>query len=155
KDGINEHLVHGNPDAVNPARTGTKAASHHVIEVAPGQRSVLRLRLSDMAPVNLPTPFAHFDQVFATRQREAAEFYRYLTPPAATEDEAHVMRQALAGMLWSKQYYFFDASAWLREHGVDPFDRSGPAVRNSKWSHMLNDNVISMPDKWEYPWYAA
>ena len=155
KDGINEHLVHGNPDAVNPARTGTKAASHHVIEVAPGQTSVLRLRLSDMAPVKLPTPFAHFDQVFATRQREADEFYRYLTPPAATEDEAHVMRQALAGMLWSKQYYFFDASTWLREHGVDPFDRSGPAVRNSKWSHMLNDNVISMPDKWEYPWYAA
>ncbi len=155
KDGINELLVGGNPDAVNPARTGTKAAAHRVIEVEPGQTSVLRLRLSDAAPFKLSKPFADFDQIVATRLNEADEFYQSITPSAATEDEARVMRQALAGMLWSKQYYFFDASRWLREHGADPFDWSGPAIRNSKWSHMLNDNVISMPDKWEYPWYAA
>jgi len=155
KDGINELIVRGNPDAVNPARTGTKAAAHQVIEVEPGQTSVLRLRLSDTAPVRLSRPFADFDQTVATRLNEADGFYRSITPSAATEDEARVMRQALAGILWGKQYYFFDASTWLREHGVDPFDVSGPAIRNSKWSHMLNDDVISMPDKWEYPWYAS
>jgi len=155
KDGINEFLVRGNPDAVNPAATGTKAAAHHVIEVGPRQTSVLRLRLSDTAPVKLPAPFADFDQTVAARVNEADEFYRSITPSGAKEDEARVMRQALAGMLWSKQYYFFDASTWLSEHGVDPFDRSGPAIRNTEWAHMVNDNVISMPDKWEYPWYAA
>jgi len=155
KDGINEFLVRGNPDAVNPARTGTKASAHHVMEVGPGQTSVLRLRLANTSPVKLAKPFADFDQAVAARLSEADEFYRSITPTSATEDEARVMRQALAGMLWSKQYYFFDAATWLREHGVDPFDRSGPSIRNTEWSHMVNDNVISMPDKWEYPWYAA
>ena len=86
---------------------------------------------------------------------EADAFYEALTPVKATEDEARVMRQALAGMLWSKQYYFFDAEKWLREHGVDPMGGDGRGVRNAEWGHMVNDHVISMPDKWEYPWYAA
>ncbi len=155
KDAFHELLVHGNPDAVNPGRTGTKAASHHVVEVGSGKTVTLRLRLSDASPQALGDPFADFDGTFAARQREADDFYRSITPASATEDEARVMRQALAGMLWSKQYYFFDAEKWLHEHGADPTNGSARSVRNREWSHMVNDHVISMPDKWEYPWYAA
>jgi hypothetical protein len=155
KDGFHEHVVGGNPDAVNPAKTGTKAAAHRVVEVGAGKTTVLRLRLCDSAPAALRTPFSGFDDVFAARLREADEFYAALTPPKASEDEARVMRQALAGMLWSKQYYFFDAEKWLREHKVDPRGGSSSGVRNQEWFHMVNDHVISMPDKWEYPWYAA
>src|SRR5262249_6664717 len=86
---------------------------------------------------------------------EADEFYRSVTPSSVSEDAAAVMRQALSGMLWSKQYYFFDADKWLEEHGVDVFAGSGPQGRNRGWGHMVNSHVISMPDKWEYPWYAA
>ena len=89
------------------------------------------------------------------RLKEADAFYASITPPRVGEDEARVMRQALAGMLWSKQYYLFDADRWLREHDVDPLDTHGRRVRNTEWFHMVNDDVISMPDKWEYPWYAA
>jgi hypothetical protein len=155
KDAFHEHVVHGNRDAVNPAGVGTKAASHHVLEVGPGKTAVLRLRLTDAAPEKLGKPFAGFDETFAARQREADDFYGSLTPPGSGEDEARVLRQALAGLLWSKQYYFFDAAKWLREHGVEPFGSAGLAVRNQDWAHMVNDHVISMPDKWEYPWYAA
>jgi hypothetical protein len=155
KDAFHEYVVRGNPDAVNPARRGTKAAAHRVVEVGPGKTSVLRLRLCDLAPEKVDDPFAGFDETFAARLREADEFYAALTPPRATEDEARVMRQALAGMLWSKQYYYFDAEKWLREHKVDPRGKHSGAVRNQEWRHMVNDHVISMPDKWEYPWYAA
>jgi hypothetical protein len=155
KDAFHERVVRGNPDAVNPARTGTKAAAHRVLEVGPGQAAVLRLRLCDAPPTSTPAPFAGFDRTFADRLAEADEFYAAITPPRTTEDEARVMRQALAGMLWSKQYYFFDAEKWLREHHVDPDHDDGGAVRNRDWRHMVNDHVISMPDKWEYPWYAA
>ena len=90
-----------------------------------------------------------------TRQREADEFYKSITPERVSEDEALVMRQALAGMLWSKQYFFFDVDIWLTEHGVDPMKPGGRFMRNREWFHMVNQHVISMPDKWEYPWYAA
>ncbi len=155
KDGIGEHVVHGNPGSVNPEKTGTKAAAHRIVDVAPGKTAVLRLRLCDAGPDALREPFAAFDETFAARLREADEFYDALTPPKATEDEARVVRQALAGMLWSKQYYFFDAEKWLREHHVDPLGGAAGGVRNAEWGHMVNDHVISMPDKWEYPWYAA
>ena len=92
---------------------------------------------------------------FAARRREADEFYRDCTPDGASADTAHVMRQAFGGLFWTKQYFFFDVNLWLREHGVDPFDSQASHVRNRHWFHMLNDDVISMPDKWEYPWYAA
>jgi hypothetical protein len=154
KDAFHERVVRGNPDAVNPARTGTKCAAHRVVEVKAGATAVLRLRLCDAAPAAGKDPFGGFDATFAERLAEADAFYAGVVPPKATEDEARVMRQALAGMLWSKQYYFFDGDLWLREHGVDPYAGNG-TIRNREWGHMVNDHVISMPDKWEYPWYAA
>src|SRR5262245_34507115 len=155
KDGINNHVVQGQLDALNPGAIGTKAAVHHQVRVGAGRTDVMRLRLSDTGPETMRHPFGGFDQIVDARLQEADEFYRTLTPPKASEDAARVMRQALAGMLWSKQHYFFDADKWLVEHDADPFNPSGRAVRNREWVHMVNDHVISMPDKWEYPWYAA
>jgi hypothetical protein len=155
KDGINDFVVHGREAAVNPAHVGTKAAVYGRTIVAPGASAVWWLRLSDSPPETLPKPFADFEAVLATRLREADDFYLGLTPPNATPDQARVMRQALAGMLWSKQYYYFDGTRWLAEHGVEPFTSRQAAMRNDKWGHMVNADVISMPDKWEYPWYAA
>jgi hypothetical protein len=154
KDGINDYLLHGRAEAVNP-KEGTKVAAHHTIEVEAGAEAVVRLRLTDVAPSGSADPFAGFDKTFEARLREADEFYRSLTPDSATEDQARLIRQGLSGMLWTKQYYFFDADRWLKEHQVDPFAPSTRPVRNREWSHMINDDVISMPDKWEYPWYAA
>ena len=154
KDAFHEHVVGGNPNAVNPGRTGTKCAAHRVVEVKPGATATLRLRLADAGPAAVKDPFTTFDATFAARAREADEFYAGVVPAKATEDEGRVMRQALAGMLWSKQYYFFDGDLWLREHGVDPYAGNG-TTRNREWGHMVNDHVLSMPDKWEYPWYAA
>jgi hypothetical protein len=131
KDGINNYVVHGHSGAVNAAGTGTKAAAHHQLNVEAGQTASVRLRLSAIPPEQLHDPFAGFDQKFEARMREADEFYRAITPPQLGADEANVMRQALAGMLWSKQYYFLEADKWLAEHGVDlmsgPFSRSGTA----------------------------
>jgi len=155
KDGCHEYLIDGRREAVNPENTGTKVAAHHVLEVAPGESSVVCLRLSRKAPTELPHPFSDFADIFTERSTEADEFYRAITPPTATEDEARVLRQALAGMLWTKQYYYFDLDRWLREHDTHPLVGTGKIGRNSAWFHMVNDHVISMPDKWEYPWYAA
>jgi hypothetical protein len=155
KDGINDYVVHGRSDAVNPDRTGTKAAVHQHSAIAPGQTVVWRLRLSADAPAAQPDPFAAFDAVVDARRRDADEFYQALTPPSVGPDAAAVMRQALAGMLWSKQYYYLDASRWLGEHGLEPFTAVPQTARNHDWAHLVNADVISMPDKWEYPWYAA
>ena len=155
KDGINNSVVYGQPDAVNPEQTGTKAAAHYMINVGAGATSTIRLRLSDLAPGALRDPFKGFNEVMLLRQFEADEFYGAITPERVGEDEALVMRQALAGMLWSKQYFGFDVDKWLVEHGVGPMHRGGSRVRNSEWAHMVNESIISMPDKWEYPWYAA
>ncbi|MGE3500103.1 MAG: glucosidase, partial [Candidatus Binatia bacterium] len=155
KDAFHAFVVDGQRDAVNPAQTGTKAAAHYCIEVGAGESAVLRLRLSDQAPEQLGDVFAPFDETVARRAREADEFFASFIAPGTSDDLARLVRQALAGMLWSKQYYFFDADLWLEEHGADAFASSGRAVRNREWSHMINSHVISMPDKWEYPWYAA
>jgi hypothetical protein len=153
KDGINDYVVAGRQDAVNPNQSGTKAAALYRVDVAPGHTEVVRLRLSNTAAEN---PFTiEFDRMVNQRRHEADEFYRALTPASASEDAARVMRQALAGMLWSKQYFFFDADKWLEGHGIDPMRGQSGAVRNSEWFHMIADHVISMPDKWEYPWFAA
>jgi mannosylglycerate hydrolase MGH1-like protein len=155
KDGINRCVVEGVRDAVNADQVGTKAAAHHQFLVGPGQCAVVRLRLTDRAPAKVPDPFADFTTTLDARRQDADDFYRAITPPSTSADAASVMRQAYAGMLWSKQYYFFDIEMWLREHGVAPFAASTRPVRNRDWEHMVNDDVISMPDKWEYPWYAS
>jgi hypothetical protein len=155
KDGIDRSVVEGVRDAVNPNQTGTKAAAHHQFVVGPGQCAVVQLRLTDRNPDTIADPFADFTSTFDARRLEADDFYRSITPPATTADAAAVMRQAYAGMLWSKQHYFFDIEMWLREHGVGPLASTNRAVRNLDWRHMVNDDVISMPDTWEYPWYAA
>jgi Glycosyl hydrolase family 63 C-terminal domain len=155
KDGINDYVVHGKQNAINLAHTGTKAAAQYEVRVDRGQTATIRLRLSDQAPAAIGKPFKDFTQSMEARRREADEFYRSITPERLSEDEARVMRQALAGMLWSKQYFGFDVDKWLEEHNADPMRPGAHAIRNSEWFHMVNDNVISMPDKWEYPWYAA
>jgi len=155
KDGINNCVVQGRHEEVNPAREGTKLAAHYQVIVGSGQAECICLRLSS-ASVQVGEPFGpEFDGVFAQRLREADEFYRSLTPPSAGEDEANVMRQALAGMLWSKEFFFFDGHSWLDEHHSNPLHSGYRRSRNSEWFHMLNEDIISMPDKWEYPWYAA
>jgi hypothetical protein len=155
KDGINNYVVNGKQDAINPKHTGTKTAAHHRINVRAGETATIRLRLSDLAPAAIGDPFKSFDQIMELRGHEADEFYRAITPERLNEDEARVMRQALAGMLWSKQFFFFDVDLWLTEHGQDPMKPGGRYMRNSEWFHMVNQHIISMPDKWEYPWYAA
>jgi hypothetical protein len=154
KDGINDCVVQGKRDAVNPEKEGTKVAAHRQMNVGAGQSKVVRLRLSKSPQESKPFG-KEFDQVFAERVREADDFYKSVTPPSVSEDAARVMRQAIAGMLWSKQFFFFDGDNWLDEHHSNPLHTSYRASRNSEWFHMLNEDIISMPDKWEYPWYAA
>jgi hypothetical protein len=155
KDAFNEYVVHGKREAVNPERRGTKSAAHYQVSVGAGQTATLRLRLSPMDPMSIGDPFGCFADTLQMRKREADEFYRAVTPERVGEDEARVMRQALAGMLWGKQYFSFEVDKWLKEHGVDPMRPQTKPIRNSEWFHMINNHVISMPDKWEYPWYAA
>jgi hypothetical protein len=155
KDGINNYVVNGNQGAVNPQKSGTKSAAHHQLQVGAGQTATIRLRLSDATPSAIGNPFKDFSEIMQARRHEADEFYKSITPTRVGEDEARVMRQALAGMLWSKQYFFFDVDKWLEEHGVDAIRPGGRLMRNSEWFHMVNQHIISMPDKWEYPWYAA
>ncbi|MEU6761701.1 glucosidase [Streptomyces sp. NPDC046853] len=153
KNAIDRYVVQGEEAAVNPAREGTKAAAHHTLTVPAGGSLTLRLRLG---PADAKLSLAKgFDTVFTDRIAEADDFYRELTPERASEDEARVMRQALAGMLWSKQYYGFDLEKWLSEHDMTPWSPPRPGLRNGEWFHMESDDIISMPDKWEYPWFAA
>jgi hypothetical protein len=161
KDGINEHVVHGRVSAVNSEKRGTKAAAHYTLTVGAGRSETIRLRLTDSAPVasdpasSPHAPFTDFDAQLEQRRMEADAFYAAVIPPSLSADAARVMRQALAGMLWSKQFYFYDVDRWLEERGADPFSPARRAPRNDRWHHMYNADVISMPDKWEYPWYAA
>ena len=160
KDGIGNAIVHGKADAVNPKKKGTKVAAHYPLTVGAGESSTIRLRLSDRPKGNsqgtLGGQFGKaFETVFKARLREADEFYAEVTPSSFTPDQALVMRQALAGMLWSKQFFFYDVGKWLRQHGVQPNKPNQRSIRNDRWGHMVNADVISMPDKWEYPWYAA
>jgi hypothetical protein len=155
KDGINDRIVSGAQGTVNPAKTGTKAAAHYLIEVPPGGVRAIKLRLTPNAPSPKFRPFADFDATIKSRRDEADEFYRDVIPPTFTPDRTRVMRQALAGMLWSKQFYFFDLDKWLDERKANPISGGDRPSRNREWFHMLNKHVISMPDKWEYPWYAA
>ncbi len=147
KDAIHDFVIAG---AEPTATSGTKCAAHHVLEIPAGGSAEIRVRLT--ASTTSPKQFA---RVMTSRRKEADAFYATVVPPALDADRALVMRQALAGLLWSKQYYEYDVHRWLREHGVDPWAQNVPPVRNVPWFHMVAGDVISMPDTWEYPWFAA
>jgi hypothetical protein len=158
KDGFDWYVVHGNHLAVNPARTGTKAAVHQTFDVPAKGNVSVRLRLSDVAPAAIGAdPLGEeFTRIVRERRDEADDFYAEVIPAVMPAEHRSVTRQALAGMFWSKQFYDYDVTAWLRQHGVDPYNNARPGgPRNLDWHHMVNGDVISMPDKWEYPWYAA
>ncbi|HXM97859.1 MAG TPA: glucosidase [Candidatus Dormibacteraeota bacterium] len=182
KDAFQEYLIKGNKSAVNPQQSGTKTAAHHMMELGPNQSATIKLRLTDLDPLGnmvsnaersgtITSPghaergtdvpgsndfAAGFDAMFAARQKEAEEFYASRIPKDLSAGAKNVMRQAFSGMLWSKQFYHYDVHAWL---DGDPAGPPSPAEReqgrNKDWTHLYNDDIISMPDKWEYPWYAA
>jgi hypothetical protein len=156
KDGINDYIVHGYEKAVNPAQLGTKAAANYLLTIAPGETTTIRLRLTDKQSQNSSDAFVDFDTVFADRVREADEFYGKVIPRDLSADASNVMRQSMGGLLWSKQYYHYVVEKWL---DGDPGTSKPPSERvkgrNHEWKHLYNADVISMPDKWEYPWYAA
>ncbi len=153
KDGINDYLVLGDNNAINPDQFGTKAALHYHETIKAGASRVINLRLSDR---QLTTPFTKYSQVFDKRGQEANEFYGHLQKDLSNNDAKNVQRQAFAGMLWSKQFYYYDINEWLKGDHTKP---KPPAERlhgrNSDWVHLNNADILSMPDKWEYPWYAA
>ncbi len=155
KDGINDHVVHA-AATVNPERRGTKLACWYRVSVAPGDAFELRLRLAPADARAAPDLGAGFEQTLALREREADEFYAAIQPADASDDEAAVMRQAFAGMVWSQQFYHFDVARWLDgDPGQPPPPQARHSGRNAEWRHLDNRDVIAMPDKWEYPWYAA
>ncbi len=155
KDAFHDYLVKGVADSVNPERVGSKAAARYLLEIPAGESREVRLRLSSATTPEDPFD-AGFDQVFEDRIREANAFYAGLATPDLSEDARAVQRQAFAGLLWSKQFYHYDVNRWLRG---DPAGPEPPKERlhgrNSEWGHLFNSDVISMPDKWEYPWFAA
>ncbi|MEY2546101.1 MAG: hypothetical protein QOG48_1218, partial [Verrucomicrobiota bacterium] len=155
KDLINDAVVQDTIDIVNPNKVGTKAAAHYRFLIAPGESVSIRLRLRH-EDVDLGKPFKDFDKVFAARKAEADEFYAQLSPSCLTSDHCAVQRQALAGLIWNKQFYHYIVEQWLEG---DPAQPAPPNERNSgrnaDWGHLYNERVMSMPDKWEYPWYAS
>ncbi len=156
KDAFHDYVINGNRDAINPAECGTKAAAHYQIEIPANSEIVLRFRLC--AEEDAPREFfgANFNHTFDKRESETKEFYQELLPATMTTDEHRTARQAYAGLLWSKQFYHFIVKDWLEG---DPNQPPPPAsrynLRNSEWRHLFTRDVLSMPDKWEYPWFAA
>nr|AIH14812.1 hypothetical protein [Westiella intricata UH HT-29-1] len=155
KDGINDYIVNGQKSAVNPDQIGTKASANYVLTIGAGETQVIKLRLCDLP--NLVEPFGqNFDVIFTQRQREADEFYQRITPFNLNADMLQVQRQAFAGMLWSKQFYHYIVEDWLKgdtQTPTPPPERQNG--RNKEWFHLYNEDILSMPDKWEYPWFAA
>jgi len=182
KDAFHEYLIRQNKSAVNPDQTGTKMAAHYCLELAPGQSETLKLRLTDLEPLGsmdinatvvgtISSP-AHqeraeevpgtnefadgFDRLFELRIKQADEFYTSRIPQQLSEDAKNVMRQAYSGMLWSKQFYHYDVKTWLEgDPAGPPPPKERLRGRNKDWTHLYNEDIVSMPDKWEYPWYAA
>jgi hypothetical protein len=153
KDSIHEAIVRDAKERVNPAQTGTKAALHYALELGPGESADIRLRLSGRSQ---PKPFDDFDALRALRQKEADEFFASVEPQRLSDDERRVMRQACAGLMWSKQYYGYDVDQWLDgDPAGPPPPSSRQHGRNSEWTHIHTSDILSMPDKWEYPWFAA
>ncbi|MCU0239665.1 MAG: hypothetical protein MUC29_09500 [Pyrinomonadaceae bacterium] len=160
KDGINDYIVENKQDAVNPKQTGTKASAHYVFNIAGNSSETIYLRLTEREIDHKDTKTQSFikncEEIFESRINEANEFYSEIIPNNISEDAQIVMRQAFAGMLWSKQFYHYVVKDWLDGDSGQP---KPPTVRkkgrNATWTHLYNDDIISMPDKWEYPWYAA
>ncbi|MEX8547902.1 MAG: glucosidase [Mucilaginibacter sp.] len=153
KDGIHERVVKNNPAAVNPQKEGTKAAAWFRLTVPAEGNVQVRLRLSAN---HQPDPFDDFDTIVNNRIKEANDFYAEKQKTGASADENLVQRQAFAGMLWNKQYYFYDVDLWLKgDPGQPPPPKSRLSGRNHNWKHFLAEQILSMPDKWEYPWFAA
>jgi Mannosylglycerate hydrolase MGH1-like glycoside hydrolase domain len=156
KDAFNRHLIFGEADAVNPERTGTKAALHYGLLVPAESEVIIRLRLRKTSSHQAAAAFADFNEIFTERKREADEFYEALAPANLEDDTKAIQRQAFAGLLWSKQFYHFDVRHWLEGDSAFPKPPDArKSGRNSAWTHLFNADIISMPDKWEYPWYAA
>jgi hypothetical protein len=155
KDGINNYIVNEQKDAINPQQTGTKAAAHYLLNLAPGETKSVRLRLTNN---NSDSDFIgeEFNLIFQQKQEEADKFYSQLTPFAISKEHSNIQRQAFAGLLWSKQYYYYKVDEWLKG---DPAMPTPPPERkkgrNRQWIHLHNEDILSMPDKWEYPWFAA
>ena len=155
KDGINDYLVAGDISAVNPEQNGTKAAAHYSAIIPPGESFTIKLRLTKEQWAKNPLN-SEFDRGFALRQREADEFYATVVPTSLSSDGRNVLRQAFAGLLWSKQFYHYVQRDWLEGDPAQPIPpESRKRGRNNEWHHVYNADVISMPDKWEYPWFAA
>ena len=156
KDSFHDYIIHGKKEAVNPEQSGTKAAAHYHLTLEAGETKTVQLRFSNVSPQDL-LPFDDaFPKIFANRKQEADKFYASVIPAELSDDEKHVQRQAFAGMLWGKQFYYYDVKRWL---DGDPTEPPPPEQRldgrNHDWTHLYNEDIISMPDKWEYPWYAA
>ena len=157
KDGINDYVVNGRLDSVNKASFGTKAAPDYRFTVAPGETVTLKLRLTDQEWPAAKDPLnGEFDRIFLTRKLEADDYYESIIPRDLSEDARNVMRQSFAGLLWSKQFYHYVQREWIEgDPAGPPPPEERKNGRNKDWSHLYNADVISMPDKWEYPWYAA
>jgi hypothetical protein len=153
KNGIDRYVVRGETGAVNPGRTGTKAALDCVLDLPPGGSATVRVRLTDQPDGTDRASAAAFDAIVEARRGEADRFYADLFGSRLGEPELQAVRQAMAGMLWSKQYFGYDVDRWLTEHGLDPLNPG--EIRNGEWFHLAASDVISMPDTWEYPWFAA
>jgi hypothetical protein len=156
KDAFHACLIQNNGAAVNPQKRGTKAAAHYTFSVEGGSTVTLRLRLTRSTDGNVPDPFATFDATLEKRQQEADEFYAAFQPPSLSEDERRLQRQAYAGLLWSKQFYHYDVDRWLLG---DPSQPPPPPQRrhgrNHDWDYFNTEDIVSVPDKWEFPWFAA
>ncbi|MEH2269653.1 MAG: glucosidase [Nostoc sp.] len=155
KDGINDYIVQKKQEAVNPNKVGTKASVDYFLKLGAGENKIIQLRLSDVA--NLVEPFGkEFDTILWEQQQEADRFYQRVTPFPLSEDMRNVQRQAFAGMLWSKQYYHYVIEDWLKgDRNTPPPPPERQQGRNREWFHLYNKDILSMPDKWEYPWFAA
>ncbi|MFQ3575871.1 MAG: glucosidase, partial [Cytophagales bacterium] len=153
KDGINDYVVHGKKEAVNPKKVGTKASLKYDLKIAGGEVAKVRLRLTQK---QFEDAFSNFDSVFEERKQECDDFYEWLQKPIKNKDEKMVQRQSYAGLMWTKQYFYFNVNQWLNgDPSMPPPPEQRKHGRNSNWRHLSCENIIHMPDKWEYPWFAA
>ena len=157
KCGINRYVVHGEAAAVNPSQQGTKASAIYNLSIGAHASTIIKLRLTKLTSETQDDSAYHdFNQILDRRKQECDDFYAWVMPAGFSAEQKLVFRQAMAGMLWSKQFYNYDIAPWLQKRGIDPLGfNNAQGFRNQQWHHMNNSDVISMPDKWEYPWYAA